>query len=359
MSDLGIIGSFPPPNGGVATHVQRLLPLLRDRNISFRVYNAVSESASPPNVISVARWRRLWLISFLLTCKENGLLILSDRISVWCLSLIICHYRKKKVAIRLRNSVLLDNVKRGGWRRNLLSYVIRRFDLVICVNHELEDKVLEIGAPRDRVIHAPGFLPPTKRCMDEKMVDPSVWEFLKDKHPILSANGKVRWYQGTDLYGLDLLIDLVAELKGEYPNIALIVCFWDHNSKDDERVNELNKKANILGLSDSILFNLSSGVFLPVLANSNVFVRPTATDGDANSVREALAMGVPVVASDVVVRPEGCFIHANRDLASIVDQTRAAIRSIHFNKVGRKIVLPPQSKIQIDNYVERLATIAN
>jgi glycosyltransferase involved in cell wall biosynthesis len=37
----------------------------------------------------------------------------------------------------------------------------------------------------------------------------------------------------------------------------------------------------------------------------DVFVRPTYFDGDASSVREALALGVRVVASDTDFRPDG------------------------------------------------------
>ncbi len=48
---------------------------------------------------------------------------------------------------------------------------------------------------------------------------------------------------------------------------------------------------------------------LAIIARSDLFVRPTLSDGDAISVREAIAMDTPVVASDVVARPEGtlCF----------------------------------------------------
>jgi glycosyltransferase involved in cell wall biosynthesis len=44
---------------------------------------------------------------------------------------------------------------------------------------------------------------------------------------------------------------------------------------------------------------------LPALRGNAIFVRPTRADGDALSVREALAAGVPVVASDIVDRPSG------------------------------------------------------
>jgi hypothetical protein len=50
-----------------------------------------------------------------------------------------------------------------------------------------------------------------------------------------------------------------------------------------------------------ILFDLT---LLPALRRNVVFVRPTRAEGDAVSIREAQRAGVPVVASNVVPRPE-------------------------------------------------------
>jgi glycosyltransferase involved in cell wall biosynthesis len=44
---------------------------------------------------------------------------------------------------------------------------------------------------------------------------------------------------------------------------------------------------------------------LCLMSKSDLFVRPTYQDGDAISVREAVAAGVPVVASNVGTRPPG------------------------------------------------------
>jgi glycosyltransferase involved in cell wall biosynthesis len=58
-----------------------------------------------------------------------------------------------------------------------------------------------------------------------------------------------------------------------------------------------------------VLFYESRSEFLPVYAVADVFLRPTTTDGDANSIREALHFGIPVVASDVIPRPAGCRLY--------------------------------------------------
>jgi glycosyltransferase involved in cell wall biosynthesis len=46
-------------------------------------------------------------------------------------------------------------------------------------------------------------------------------------------------------------------------------------------------------------------------------VRPTRSDGDALSIREALHAAVPVVASDVVERPEGTLTFPLEDIGAL------------------------------------------
>jgi glycosyltransferase involved in cell wall biosynthesis len=61
------------------------------------------------------------------------------------------------------------------------------------------------------------------------------------------------------------------------------------------------------------------------MAQCSVFVRPTYFDGDAASVREALALGVPVVASDVggtkdaVVHGQTALLAPDRDPEALAD----------------------------------------
>jgi hypothetical protein len=47
---------------------------------------------------------------------------------------------------------------------------------------------------------------------------------------------------------------------------------------------------------------------LALMSACDVFLRPTLEDGDSISVREALALGVPVVASRVGARPAGAIL---------------------------------------------------
>ncbi|MFN7135061.1 MAG: glycosyltransferase, partial [Myxococcales bacterium] len=64
---------------------------------------------------------------------------------------------------------------------------------------------------------------------------------------------------------------------------------------------------------------------LAVMLASDVFVRPTYADGDALSVREALSLGRPVVASAVGFRPEGTTLFRTGDALDLAEKVERAL----------------------------------
>ncbi len=58
----------------------------------------------------------------------------------------------------------------------------------------------------------------------------------------------------------------------------------------------------------------------PVFLSSQLFLRPTNTDGAAVSVKEALWAGIPVIASDCTVRPAEVKLFKNRSEDDLYDK---------------------------------------
>jgi glycosyltransferase involved in cell wall biosynthesis len=56
-----------------------------------------------------------------------------------------------------------------------------------------------------------------------------------------------------------------------------------------------------------------------------VFVRPTLKDGDSISVREALVLGVPVVASRVGSRPPGTILFHPGNVEDMLSKVELAL----------------------------------
>ena len=62
------------------------------------------------------------------------------------------------------------------------------------------------------------------------------------------------------------------------------------------------------------MFQTKACQFYPILLRSDIFVRPTNTDGFGVSIAEAIYFKVPAVASDVCQRPEGTILFRSRDI---------------------------------------------
>jgi glycosyltransferase involved in cell wall biosynthesis len=81
------------------------------------------------------------------------------------------------------------------------------------------------------------------------------------------------------------------------------------------------------GLADSVLMlgDVNHDACLALMSVSDVFVRPTLEDGDSTSVREALSLGVPVVASRIGARPAGAILFQPGDVEEMVSKVELAM----------------------------------
>mgnify|MGYP001154533439 CR=1 FL=1 len=80
---------------------------------------------------------------------------------------------------------------------------------------------------------------------------------------------------------------------------------------------EIRSRIAARGVESNFLVVTEALPLCPILQRSDLFVRPTNTDGDALSVREALYLRVPALASDVVPRPRGTRLFRTRDAADL------------------------------------------
>jgi glycosyltransferase involved in cell wall biosynthesis len=108
-------------------------------------------------------------------------------------------------------------------------------------------------------------------------------------------------------YGMDLLVDAIWRVSMERPDVGCIVMgVGAEATRILEMIEQRDLTRSILMLGD-----VPHAECLHLMSRSAAFIRPTLTDGDSVSVREALALGTPVIASDAVSRPNGTILHVN------------------------------------------------
>ena len=178
----------------------------------------------------------------------------------------------------------------------------------------------------DTVIVRDAFLPPPLE--DEPKIlatyPDEMRNFMEVQRPLIVANAfQLADWNGIDLYGLDMCIELIHRLKKKYPSVGLLFALANEQYRTDYYAKMRGLIADY-GLQRNVYFLTDQHELWPILKDCDVMVRPTCTDGYGVSVAEALYFNRPAVASDVCKRPEGCAVFRNRDM----DDFEAKVRQV-------------------------------
>ncbi|MGH8526318.1 MAG: glycosyltransferase, partial [Gammaproteobacteria bacterium] len=185
-----------------------------------------------------------------------------------------------------------------------------------------------IGASlRPRCLVLPAFLPPAAEEIDKTKLPGEVRRFVEEEGSILvlTAFRIIPWRKGGDVYGIALALEALAELRArEHAKVRLLVYVAEPPKTRGQRelYEGIQGQVRRLRLEGHVMFRFRESA-LPILDFPVVLVRPTRTDGDAVSIREALSVGVPVVASDVVHRPPGCTVFSDGEAPSLAEAISA------------------------------------
>jgi glycosyltransferase involved in cell wall biosynthesis len=127
--------------------------------------------------------------------------------------------------------------------------------------------------------------------------------------------------------GLNYLFEAVAQLVPKYPNIFLRI-MGEGNAREDleKLVLDLNLKRNI-----EFLGRIAREKTAPFYQEANIFVLPSLNEGMSNAMLEALATGLPLVATDtggskeLIQEGENGFIIKMKDSADIAEKIEKLI----------------------------------
>ncbi|GAB3066184.1 glycosyltransferase [Pedococcus soli] len=188
----------------------------------------------------------------------------------------------------LHSGSTLGQVRRlGPAGAAVLRVALHAYDQIWAVNDEIRE-VLPAGL-RGRVRVVTPYVPSPHAV---PAVAPA-----RDPHAVVVATNA-----GLEHYHADLAVEAVRRVRsGSWPDATLRVLAYGH---DGDRLAELRQ---LVAQEPwvTLTFDAPAPEVAHVLASSGVFLRPTAWDGDSVIVREALAAGARVVASDICPRPLG------------------------------------------------------
>lgn len=299
-------GTYPPPIGGVTIHVYRLIHSLHanNRNILLRNFGKVDPQLPYVRTVKCTFGEFLKL----LFVPSKIIHLHSNNVRAFFL-LLFCGW-KHKIGITIHNKNLIN--EKSFLHRKVIKLFLQRTSFIVMNDADYGEKMqsnFHLDASKLHIL--PAFLPPAKA---EYIGLSSDILYFRETHDFLiSANAyKLRLVEGIDVYGLDLLIRLVENLKLRRINVGLIFCL---PLIGDEKYYEVSLRLIAeKGLNKNILIlqrMLPNG--FEVWKLSDLFIRPTLTDIEGISVKESLYEGTPVIASDVCERPPEAILFKNRN----------------------------------------------
>lgn len=326
---IAIIGPYPPPYGGISIHVQRMHYFLQqERNIKHIVYTETDVEKA--DLFDIRRDKK-WLLKYFFTAKEN---ILHFHDISWKKRVLIgfMGFFGKKVVLTIHGESLNNQINQSNWiEKRLLVWALKNINIIIVVKANTKSFIMGLGVKNEKIEFIPTFIPPTVRDEDFAEIPQEVWTFIKRHSPIISANAfKIVFYNNEDLYGIDMCIELCDSLKSKYPKVGFIFCLPDIG--DYDYFNKMKQRIKNKGIESNFLFQTKPCQMYPIIMKSDVFVRPTNTDGYGISVAEAIYFKIPAVASDVCMRTESTILFKNRDINEFILKVKMVLNNYEHYK---------------------------
>ncbi len=311
-----ITGPVPPPAGGISIHIQRLIHLLESE---FDI-DLIDESDQKKN--SVFNMRSLDVLSYVKKVKHSNLLFVHSGNKIFKkIHIITGRLFAKKVIITLHGY----GPKRKQPFRAIDNFFFSLAHKIILVNADIANR---LSLPLKKCVVKHAFLPPS--MLSEPALPATVNDWLikatGDRKVIICANAsRLDMHNNLDLYGLDMSIEITNRLvkKGLPVNVIFTVSSIENCTA---LYNSYQQKIKELKLNDHLLLINERMSFVKLIERSDIVIRPSNTDGDALTVREAIYLGKDVLASDVVQRPDGTVLFKTRDLNDMEMKLEALVK---------------------------------
>lgn len=296
-----ILGTLPPPVGGVTIYCKRLLEYLNALNIPH--YFVDFKSTQLINV-----FRLLLKYKFIHIHTSNSYFRL--------LVIVFARSRGKNVFFTFHG-----NIGRYGTLKNLCDQLSIKLASKVYVINKSSFKRAKKHNPNTHMASA--FLQPLKTEALDTQLHQAIQEFLLPYKKVFCTNAFNVSFdkEKQEVYQITKIVQLFAK----HPELALI--FSDPTSNYIQFLKEKGMEIpqNVFVINQKHDFN-------EVLKLSNCLIRYTTTDGDSISVKEALSLGKQVIASDVVSRPKQVNLVSNLSELENEMMTMDTHRSISFNE---------------------------
>ena len=349
-----IILEYHPIVGGAQRQLALVAPLLQDLGVDITVLTRRYPGLSKFEIISDVQIVRLPApgpkpvasVIFTLSCLWYLLRLHPDIVHSYNL---FSPLTTGLIYKRLRNIPLVVKVLRGGqlgdvvrlrsktFSQHRISFMRRRVDAFVTISHEIDAELENLKMSQAQRVFIPNgveidrFQPissPEKLALRRKLSLPA--------GPLVIYTG--RFVQEKRL---DNLLKAWDQLQPDYKDVTLLLV------GDGDEAASLKASAG-----QSVLFPGQVDDVLPYLQAADVFVLPSATEGLSNALLEAMAVGLPVIATSVGGAPDLIKDGENGRLvpADDIGALRRALNTLLGDEDIRRSLGQSARQIIVDQY---------
>ena len=316
------MGPYPPPHGGVQTNLVAIRNYLIEREIPCAAINLTRFRGQDGGGVYFPKtaWGVVRLLKQLdydvIHVHVGGDLSLRDT-AVLLLSTLIPG--KRTVFTFHSGGYPGSEPGRKAKIQSLRGFVLRRLDRIIAVNNELVELFRRFGVSRERIRLIPPFA--VENPGGEVRLPENIERFYLEHSPVLVTVSGLE-----PEYDLPLQVEALGRLRNQFPRIGLAIigggCL---EAQIRQQIDAAPHGEHILMCGD-----IAHEQTLQAIGAADLFLRTTLYDGDSISVREALHLGTPVIATDNGMRPPGVFLipmsDGNALVREVTLQLQAAVK---------------------------------
>lgn len=213
--------------------------------------------------------------------------------------------------------------------RYVVIYLLRKFDVVVTLSEASKKTLLETGLKEEQLVvnyhgvDCSGFIPKIREQLDPR---PSLE--LTTSQPNLCVVANINYDKGQDV-----LLHALGKLRKHNKRFTCVFVGsyeYQKGTKNHEYYEHLLQLIDRYDLHKSIRFAGFVEDVRPYLATGDIFILPSRTEGLPIALLEAMAMGLPVIATRVGGIPEVVVDNETGILVPPDDPDRLAESIIQF-----------------------------
>ncbi|MFN8166141.1 MAG: hypothetical protein U0X76_08235 [Bacteroidia bacterium] len=300
-----LFGPMPPPMGGVSVHLSRLLERskeLDDLHLSVcdlgkrKVFSSDSKNGNEG----------------ILSCFLKA-------------DIIHIHYAHPlKVVIGLfakicGKKLFYTQHNIYGLKKLSTKLIIALSNKVICVSQQMAEKL-----PVKNSVVIPAYIPSSEKSEPDADLK-ALTSGYKNVFTAISSHSKNHptLINGKDVYGFDLAVEAMSLSNFKEKSILVLIDpagVWE-KTYTHGAIQSLNESASLLYWKKEVKMSA-------IWPLTTIFLRPTRSDGDALSIREAIDAQIPVIASNITTRPQGVVLFDSDNPKSLSEKLQGPLVSV-------------------------------